>query len=334
MSIDNFLEKIGLDLDLIFNQGSAGYDFTGANQFGTSLVMPRQFGRMGMLPATPAGPGTLMPQAIVNQPYNQFGLVPGGSVSNQYSPIPFISGSNALAMPSSTGIPGNLADSLVDPAFQIFGAFLDDLQVNFMLEATTMDQFSSVVNAPRLQVLNGESAWISIGTEVPYVAELIPVVEESAVGFEAVADWSYSGTTLRLRVAVSPDRRYVTMYLWPYTSQALGFQTFIQQAVAGGGVGPASVATGELVLPTTQTIEIETVVRIPDGGTLLIGGQKRSGEIEIEAGVPVLNKIPILKRMFSNTAITKDEFTLLILIKPTILIPEELEAQAVPAVMR
>jgi type II secretory pathway component GspD/PulD (secretin) len=62
---------------------------------------------------------------------------------------------------------------------------------------------------------------------------------------------------------------------------------------------------------------------VPDGGTLLIGGQKLSGEVEREMGVPVISKIPVVNRAFTNKGKIRDEQTLLILIKPKIILLEE-----------
>lgn len=42
-------------------------------------------------------------------------------------------------------------------------------------------------------------------------------------------------------------------------------------------------------------------------------------------GAPVLSKIPILNRLFENRAIVRDERTLLILVKPKIIINEQAE---------
>ena len=70
---------------------------------------------------------------------------------------------------------------------------------------------------------------------------------------------------------------------------------------------------------------------MPDGGTLLIGGQKLASETEVEAGVPILSKIPILKRLYSSRSMVKDEQTLLMLVKPTIIIQPEQEELAFPS---
>jgi general secretion pathway protein D len=70
---------------------------------------------------------------------------------------------------------------------------------------------------------------------------------------------------------------------------------------------------------------------VPDGGTLLLGGLKRSATDEKEVGVPVLSKIPVLGRLFTNRSKVADQQILLILVKPTIILQEETDAEAVAA---
>ena len=82
--------------------------------------------------------------------------------------------------------------------------------------------------------------------------------------------------------------------------------------------------------PLIQITEVRTTVSVPDGGTLLLGGQTLAGEIEREAGVPVLSKIPFLKRLFTNRGMAKDDQVLLILVKPTIIIQREQEQRQFP----
>jgi general secretion pathway protein D len=74
-----------------------------------------------------------------------------------------------------------------------------------------------------------------------------------------------------------------------------------------------------------------TRVSVPDGGTLLLGGQKITAEIEKEVGVPILSKIPILGMVFSNRSKVRDSRILLILVKPTVILQEEREKEAIAA---
>jgi type II secretory pathway component GspD/PulD (secretin) len=82
---------------------------------------------------------------------------------------------------------------------------------------------------------------------------------------------------------------------------------------------------GFVQLPKIRFTTVDTMVSVPDGGTLLIGGEKIVGESEIEVGVPVLSKIPGLQRLFTNRALNKDERTLLVLVRPKIIIQKEIE---------
>jgi type II secretory pathway component GspD/PulD (secretin) len=89
--------------------------------------------------------------------------------------------------------------------------------------------------------------------------------------------------------------------------------------------------TTSFELPLTETTDINTRVLIPDQGTVILGGLTLTSEKEIEAGVPILSKIPILGRFFSNRSEVKDKQILLILVKPTIVLKDEVEQRAVAA---
>ena len=72
---------------------------------------------------------------------------------------------------------------------------------------------------------------------------------------------------------------------------------------------------------------MQTRVTVPDGGTLLIGGQKISAETNREAGVPGVSKMPLIGRLFSHRSKVEDQDVLLVLVKPTIILQEEKERE-------
>lgn len=140
---------------------------------------------------------------------------------------------------------------------------------------------------------------------------------------------------LDVQATVSADRKYVTLTLRPQLSNLLSLVPF---SIGGATVIPtgnnASTqpfnSTGVVQQPEVQITEVRTTVSVPDGGTLLLGGQSISGETEREMGVPVLSKIPFLKRLFTNRSMAKDDQVLLILVKPTIIIQREQEQRQFP----
>jgi type II secretory pathway component GspD/PulD (secretin) len=211
-----------------------------------------------------------------------------------------------------------------------------------MLQAVEASSSSTIVNAPRLTVYDGQTAVLGVGTSFEYVSNLTPIVGGGgAVGYTATTATVGSGIQLSITPTVSADRKYVNLILEPTLALPPVITPFNLTApasqatiVTGGGTvitGGAINAVTETIQLVTQTFtKVETVVSVPDGGTLLLGGETIAGEAEREQGLPVLSKVPFLKRLFTNTATAKDEQVALILVKPTILIQREQEEKSFP----
>jgi len=141
-----------------------------------------------------------------------------------------------------------------------------------------------------------------------------------------------TGTVLSITPSITPDKKHVLLNIITELNDFLGYETTdvsIPNLAAPTVAGPNQVITYPVTLPQTEISRVQTRVNVPDGGTLLLGGQKVTVEIETEAGVPVLSKIPLLGRLFSNRSKIKDHKILLILVKPTIILQEEKDAEAI-----
>jgi len=336
----NYLEELGLNLNIVFNAGNAGLDFVqGPGNLpatdpvlGNRLLLPRQFSRLGFTPNTPAlGTATTQDPAVspAPQPFGAPFFVPPrtGGVDQYSTPVPVRSNILDFTNPRSlsSDVPGSWAGQDIGPATAIFGSFLDNIQVDFLVRATQADSRTSVLTAPRVVVFNGFGAWVAVTIQQNFVSTLAPIAAQQAVAQAPVIGTINAGAVLHiLQAVVTSDKRYVMMVLNPGVTRLLDLQTF---PFSGGTfAGNAFVQ-----LPTLSNLRVQTAVSIPDGGTLLIGGQKLANEQEIEAGVPILSKIPILKRAYSSRSAVKDEQSLLILIKPKILIQTEQEELAFPS---
>jgi type II secretory pathway component GspD/PulD (secretin) len=106
------------------------------------------------------------------------------------------------------------------------------------------------------------------------------------------------------------------------------------QGGLGGGQGGQQGQAGQqgggglnvtLQQPSFQFTQIQTTVSVPDGGTVLLGGVKRLKEGRTMAGVPILNKIPYLSRLFKNTGVGRDAESVMLMVTPRIIIQEEEE---------
>lgn len=235
-----------------------------------------------------------------------------------------------------TGVPGNLSESATPEALSTqFTAFLDNFRANILLRATQIRSDVQGLTAPNLTLFNGQRAFVQVQVLNFYVANLTPVVAAGVVGFNPTIGTAPTGVVLDVQATVSADRRYVTLTVQPQLLRLLSLATFPISTVVnipgtGGGQGQQQIVTGQLQIPEIEVTAIATTVSVPDKGTLLLGGQTLTAEIVRESGVPVLSKIPFLKRLFSNRAYAKDEQVLLIMIKPTIIIQREIEQENFP----
>ena len=346
----DFFERIGFDVDLYFNgntfQDAAlrqvqAFGLGSLANEGTTINYSNLVGTDG----TNAAPGYVITGIDQNTglPIYTFGQgatatpytipAPGQGGTSNLSTIPVQQNSDAITQTLIESL-SSFAQSIgqLNPALAVAGTFLDDVQVDFLIEATQADQRSVELNAPRLTFMNGRAANISVGRQQAYVSALTPVVGTAAAGFDPTVSTLNTGFSLLLQGVVSADRRYVTMNAEITTAELIQFTPQSVSLAVGGAAGSigGGVVTDVFQVPEVLTTRVRTGLTIPDQGTALLGGQRVATEIDVESGVPVLSKIPIINRFFTNTATVKSESTLLILLKPRILIQSEQEDELFP----
>jgi type II secretory pathway component GspD/PulD (secretin) len=251
--------------------------------------------------------------------------------------------------PESTKVPGTLGG--ITPAMSITGAYgtvLDDLQVTYLLHMTQARTDARTLTAPRATVISGEPVTFSVSDTIYYTTPgsltsvLVPGLTAGSTTTPTIPPpGSYSiGPMLMLTPTVMADKKNVLLNMQQATlTEFLGMQTLVQPTVTGTTTGTGTTGTtGGAVqnvvyqMPQIETTSLTTRVSVPDGGTLLLGGQRIAAESKKEVGVPILSKIPIIGKLFSNTSTVKDTRVLLILVKPTIILQEEREAEALGSV--
>lgn len=332
----DFFEQIGFDLDVYFNANSAEYRL--GQLVDPSLLPSDYFDPVtGELLDNVSGGGLFLNADGELVPITQPVIGPGNNGGGIFGSD---SWSIIGARQNSFGITNSLAGASsfastvlgLNPALGITGRFLDDIQVDFLVEATQADVRSVVLTAPRLTFTNGQRAFITVATSQTFISDLTPITSDSAVAFDPEVSVLNTGVVLDLDGVVSADRRYVTLTVRTSISQVdFASDRVIEAAAGGGGIGGGgAVAEGSIQVPVVTATQINTTVTIPDQGTVLLGGQRLVQELQVESGVPVLSKIPILSRFFSNRIDVKEEQTLLVLIKPTILIQNEEEERNFP----
>ncbi|MEM1304080.1 MAG: hypothetical protein AAGG46_04255, partial [Planctomycetota bacterium] len=307
---DSFFEQIGIDFDVNINDEVSDLVIDAENGFET----PARGATVG---AVDAGVGTL--PALTTD-----------------LDIPFRQGSFAAAVPQFGGPVAGAAS---------FGfAILSDIEAYFLINAAQGDQRSNVLDAPKVTLFNGQTAFIADTSQTPFVISVIPVVGEFAAAQQPVIVVLSEGTLMNINAVVSEDRRYVRLTVVPFFSQIRDVDTFTFEGETSTSSSSSatdddddgtnesaadtddSVTSGTTVqLPTFAFITVATTVSVPDGGTVLLGGIKELDEGRTEFGVPLLSKLPYINRLFRNVGIGRETSSLMFMVTPRIIIQEEEE---------
>ena len=308
---DNFFERIGIDFDFRLNDNTGLNPNALPDEVNNSVVIGRD--------------------AIADA------FVPTGDLD-----VGFNQNSFGSAVPTFGGFDAATAAN--------FGfAILSDIEVFFLIQASKGDQRSNITQAPTVTMFNGQSGSVSDGASRPFVTSVVPVVGDFAVAHQPVISLLPDGTSLNVQATASHDRRFVRLSLVPFFSQITDVETFtfdgstttrtapdslLEDLLNQGGIDLdgnegdeiETINTGTTVqLPVVSFTTINTVVSVPDGGTVLMGGVKRMREGRTERGVPFLSNVPYVNRLFKNVGIGRETQNLMMMVTPRIIIQEEEE---------
>lgn len=203
--------------------------------------------------------------------------------------------------------------------------FLDDANVNAVLRAVRKYQNSNIVNAPSLTLRSGQRGNIHVLTHRTYIRDFDPEIAQAAVIAQPELDVVKEGVVLDVRAVASSDRRFITLELRPTVAELIpdANGNKLREELVSLGTPNANNVT--LQLPELKIQRLRTTATIPDGATLLLGGLKTSIQQDQSSETPFLADIPLLGALFRHQGEYTSQRKLLILLKATIIDPEEQE---------
>ena len=157
--------------------------------------------------------------------------------------------------------------------------------------------------------LSGEKANILVGGQIP-----VPISNQNG---QVTIEWKDYGIKLDVEPEVSAEglinsriKAEVSSIDWNSTHKIqVGANTYI---------------------PTIKTNKAETVIALPSGQTMAIGGLLSSQTNRDITKVPFLADIPILGKLFTSNSYSRGETELIILVTPTLIDPEEYVPRVTP----
>jgi len=183
---------------------------------------------------------------------------------------------------------------------QSFGLILDAIEEQGHIE---------VISNPKLTVMNGQPAMISVGSTLTYINTVDASVEDGVTTYSVETSSVMSGLGMAV-IATIIDDNEVVLTLTPVTSEVQTPIEYKQFGDDGSQVG----------LPEVDIREMTTQVKIKNGEMLIVGGLIDSVSDYSDSKIPALGDIPGPGgKLFGESGTVKHRKELVILLRPVVL---------------
>lgn len=190
---------------------------------------------------------------------------------------------------------------------------LTPVSFDVMLNALNEQGDSHVLANPKLTVLNGQPAIISVGKDIAYIKTITKDVQDSGdsptITYTAEVDNVVQGIALGVMASII-DNHKVILHLSPITTDLIG-DTIPYRTFGNEGL--------EVGLPQVSVREMSTMVEVENGEMLVIGGLIDNVESNSGDFAPIVGSIPIIKYLFGVEEKKMRKRELVILLTPKII---------------
>ncbi len=170
---------------------------------------------------------------------------------------------------------------------------------------------TKVISNPKISLLNGHGANITVGENVTYINRVQSTVdtETDVITYDVETSNILSGVGLGVVANIISDDE-VILYITPLTSE-------LQEPIEYKQFG--STAQGaEVGLPRVKIRDMATMAKVKDGQTLIIGGLIDRAKVKNKTKTPVLGDMPLIGRLFTYESEETISRELVILLRPKI----------------
>ena len=189
---------------------------------------------------------------------------------------------------------------------------IDDTQLNVILRAVEKQQDAEIVNSQILSVLNRERGHVAVINQTAYVRDFDVEVAQAAFIADPKVDVIQDGFVLDVQPVVHHDRKYVTLNLNPTVAELTRPIPTFTTSLAG------STLPVTLQLPNLTVTNFSTTVKVPDGGTVLLGGLRQMLTKERRAEVPILARLPLISFLFKQEGSVDENRSLMVMVRAQI----------------
>lgn len=191
---------------------------------------------------------------------------------------------------------------------------IPSVDFNVLLNALDQQGESRILSNPKITVLNGQPALISVGKDVAYIKEIEREENISSgvgtVSYTVTVDNVVEGISMGVMATIVDDNNMI-MQLTPITTE-----------IIGGAIKEERFGQNDEMkvgLPEIGVRQMSTIVQVANGEMLIIGGLIDSVQDSSEKFAPVVGKIPLVKYLFGVEEKNSRKRELVILLSPHII---------------
>lgn len=245
----------------------------------------------------------------------------------------------SVASTAPPRLPGAVALAGEAGALASLSGFIGDFNVNAMVRLLSQKAGSDLLSAPRVTVLSGNPATITVAQELRYPQSYGEIQSQVGSG-KTMADGSGGGSAgvtitagtpqdfttrnvgveLKVTPTVEEDDYSISLDLAPKVTEFEGFVEYGGPSVAVSGGRTVTVPPG-FYQPVFSVREVTTKVTLWDGATLVMGGLTREEVKKVHDKVPVLGDIPLFGRAFRSRGESSQKRNLLIFVTANLVSP-------------
>jgi len=208
------------------------------------------------------------------------------------------------------GIPDGSYQRNVDPTRFVSKLRLNNKDFSVFINALQEEGQTKVLSNPKISVMNGQPALITVGRNVTYIDNIESDLDTDTnrVTFTVNTERVLSGLGMALTATIIDDDE-VIMNLVPVTSE-------LQEPIEYRDVGDLGGTVG---LPIINIREMSTTVKVRNGEMLVIGGLISEDKDEVGEFLPLLGEIPLVRYLFGFEEKVYQKRELIILLKPVVI---------------
>lgn len=227
---------------------------------------------------------------------------------------------------------GETLNPSVDASQGLFRMVVDNKRVTAALSALARDGRLQVLSSPRLSTLNNQKAILRVIREEAYFLQNSQVTPSGGFGAPIITTTVTPlvvpvGIVLDIQPQVGEDGM-ITLAVNPSVSEVVSVQSTQVKDSAGNLLASAT-------LPVVDRRDLDTVVRMKNGETLVLAGIIKSRDGQDDRGIPFLRRIPWLGNLFTKKEKEKRHTELAIFLTPTLVEePEQIQSERQRAVDR